>query len=271
MITLYAIAALPLTAQALAPLGDPPRQAVALEFLKPALDVSGIAFPTTINRLDLRFQAGSAVVTAALPFSFAFVENAFGGSQESTLVGNIALGVDVSPSGTTIGSMDILLPTTSGGGDDDGAGATAFAIVGDYDDLERYLQDAITVRATIGRRWHKDRGLGGRIAGRFAGLVPTQGGGDPEVFFDYAGQLGYDGGSWTVGGVFSGRYLITEEDFLFGRNVLGFDAAAGVRIGTSFRPALLLHLPLDPDMADVIGPSVGLRLEFAFGAAVAAP
>lgn len=254
-------------AQVLRPAADPPPSAFALELMRPALNRDAIGADlgllTTVQRYSLRVTAGAVVITAALPVSIVSVPDA---DFTSTLVGNLSAGLELRPDQPVIAGFEVLIPTAGGGGDDDGDFAVVAGFAADYPDLETYFQDVLSVRGTMGYRWRSPSGLVFRLAARPSVLIPTGDlSGDPELFVDYAAQLDYAAGKWTVGAAFNGRVLVTEENFFFGRVVHTMDLGAVWALSDRFHPGAVLRLPLDGDLGDLVGPSLGLLLEVPLG------
>jgi hypothetical protein len=138
-------------------------------------------------------------------------------------------------------------------------------VLGDFVDFEAYVEDIWTIRGTLGYRHRAPNHVAVRVALRPTLMSPTgDNTGDSELFLDYGVQVGYESDQVRVGAAFNGRAWVTESDLDFGeRTVHEFGLGAAMTFGR-FRPGLLLRVPLDRDVTELVNPSLGAKLELTF-------
>ncbi|MGH7538328.1 MAG: hypothetical protein ACREMF_06820 [Gemmatimonadales bacterium] len=244
-------------AQVLSPSGDPSPKAVFLDILKPMFEGGGLTFLTTIDELGVRWQLGELVLVGEFPLVHAKQK---GATQGSTVIGNPYFGMATNPRGSFIGELGVRLPIASVSGD--AFLAPSVGLIGDYTEFEAYFSDLLTIRGIAGYRFRKAGGLAVRTALRPTFVIPTSGG-EPELFLDYAFQVGYEKDRAGLGAAINGRAIVTQNLSLGERTVHDLSLGAAVAFGR-LRPGVLVRLPLENDLSQVLNASVGVKLEVAF-------
>lgn len=150
----------------------------------------------------------------------------------------------------------VRLPTTS---ESKGAAATV-GIFSDLNRWEAFLPKVFSIVPAVNYRYVDAQGLGIRLRGAPSVDIPTEEGGDAEVYGLYAIQFIYlgSGGEATLG--VSGRILLTEDDLDFGQRSLHELDASVTLAGTKVRPGLQLRIPIDDDYQDFVDAVFGLQL-----------
>ena len=231
------------------------RPSIALEVQKPSFADGDFSFATGAAFLSARVPAGHIVLIGELPAAFGSISDA-----SSTVIGNPYLGLETG--GTeVVGELGMRLPIANVSGDDDFA--TGVGVFSDFDRLEAFTEDLMSVRAAVrfDRRDAGGFGFGGTMAPAL--FIPTNDG-DAELFVGYAARASYAWAGASVGAEFSGRLLVTEGDLNFGeRTVHQVALGAGVDLGP-WRPGAYFRLPLDRDLTDTVNHVFGLSLALRF-------
>jgi hypothetical protein len=248
-------------AQLLQPWGDAAPRGASLDLFRPAFNGGGTSTLTTINQLNLRWRVGSVALVAELPFVIAKADGATSGA---TLMGNPFLGVASNPSSAWIGELGIRIPVVKVSSPEADFAQTV-GVFGDFTDFEAYANDILTTRATFGYRHRTPNHVAVRVALRPTLMSPTGDNmGDSELFLDYGAQVGYESDRVRVGAAFNGRAWATESDLSFGeRTVHELGLGAAMTFGR-FRPGLLLRVPLDRDLTEMVSTALGVKLELTF-------
>ena len=199
-------------------------------------------------------------VEAELPLARASVP---GGIEASSLrIGNPYLGLRFRSAGKTVGGrFGVRLPLSSAGSSF-GSQALQVGTLADFDRLEAFLPKVFSVRGAVEVT---QRSTNGFIAGLAAGptfLISTEGG-DPEVFGDYGGRIGYETSKAYVSAELTGRLVVSESGNLAERTAHQVGAAVELRPGR-VRPHLRLRLPLDKNYRDQVGLIVGAGISVVF-------
>lgn len=245
-------------AQVLQPWGDPAPRAVSVDVLRPAFDGGGTSLLTTINQLGVRWRVGRVVLVGELPVVIAKVDGAPSGA---TLLGNPFVGVATNPDSPLFGEVGVRIPVVRISTGQEGIAAEV-GILGDFADFEAYGEDIVAIRATGGVRYRSPEHLVVRAALRPTLMVPiNEMGSEAELFLDYAFQAGYEETRFTAGIVYNGRLLITEPDLALGERTIPELGLGGSIILGRWRPGVVIRLPLDDELSEVVRPSVGLKLE----------
>jgi hypothetical protein len=143
--------------------------------------------------------------------------------------------------------------------------ATQMGLLGDFlERAEAFLPDVLTVVAGGNYRYKSSDGFALRL--RLAPLLwigtGDNSGMDPELFFLYAVQIGYEDQTVAVGGGLSGRYGATIEDADFGERSFH---QLGLYMNFDFGgwgPGVQLRVPLDEDLGDFLDPTLSLSVSF---------
>ena len=239
---------------------------IALEILKPNFEgEDNTTFTTSALFLSLRFPVAEKVVLVAeLPFAHGGFDSDFGDSESESTIGNPYLGLEIRGRNSPVfAEIGFRAPLAS----EDNFGSIV-GLFSDIDRLEAFLADFLPINGMINYR-HKDAsGFAFRLRGGATFFINT----DKQEFEDasesyigYSAQLGYESDQVSVGGGFTGRALLTEEDLDYGErsfHQLGFVASIGLG---EVRPGAYIRLPLDDDLKEtldfVFGLNLGIRLK----------
>ena len=235
---------------------------VRADFLKPFFKgdggpqfLSGVVFVSASTQAGklLRIEADVPLVRAGFTI---------GEITESSLrIGNPYLGARIHRAdGLASGYLGVRLPLA--GEPETPAGWMAYEVGADSDpdQWEAFLPNVFTARAGAELRSVSPSGL---LIGAKLGpsvLVPSEGGGDPELFADYGVQGGYEGSAIRATIGVTGRLLATESDLSLAERT--FHMATGtleLRRGR-IRPSLLFRMPLDQSMRQSLNATVGFGL-----------
>jgi hypothetical protein len=247
-------------AQVLQPWNEPAIKSVSLDALRPTFDGGGTSALTTIDQISFHWPLGGLVLNVEFPFVNAKVD---GASSGALLIGNPLVGASTAPSSSFIGDVGVRIPVVSVSTPERGF-AQFVGVLGDFMDLEAYGEDLLSVRATAGYRHRSPNHIGVRVALRPTFVAPVgSNSGDSELFLDYGVQGGYETDQASFGITFTGRALVTEPGSIGERTVHDLALGGSMTFG-QFRPGLLVRVPLESDLGDVLQYSVGLKLEVAF-------
>jgi hypothetical protein len=249
------------SAQVLQPWSEPAIKSISLDALRPAFEGGGTSTLTTVDQLSFRWPVGAMVLTAELPFVNAKVDGAPSGAL---LIGNPFLGASTAPTASFIGDFGVRIPIVSASTPERGF-AQAVGVLADFMDLEAYGEDLLSIRATAGYRYRAPSHLGMRVALRPTLVKPvgSSSGADSELFLDYGVQGGYETARASFGITFTGRALLTEPGSIGERTVHDLALGGSMTFG-QFRPGVLVRVPLESDIGDLLKYSVGLKLEVVF-------
>jgi hypothetical protein len=236
-------------------LPDATDKGIGVEFLKPFFsDSDGISFFSTTQTISGRFRVSDkAILVTELPFSSFRIDS---GDSEFAL-GNPYLGLIVNNSKKSYFlEAGLRVPLAS----DDKFGSFLVGLYSDYDRLEAYRPDMVSIIIKNNYLKRNDSGFILRLVGGLSFWVPTDDGGETEVLFDYGGHAGYDGTKIQVFGGFTGRLVITEADLNFSeRTIHQFGVFARYK-SKNVHPGLLFKIPLDSILNDNVNIIMGLNL-----------
>jgi hypothetical protein len=248
------------TGQVLLPWGEPTNRSVSLDMVRPAFDGGGTSTLTTINQLGARWRVGSVVLIGQLPFVNAKVD---GASSGALLIGNPFFGAGTSSTGRFFGDIGVRIPVVSAS-TAERQFAELVGLIGDWQDLEAYLEDVLTIRGTAGYRYRAANHFGMRAALRPTLAAPVGGnGGDSELFLDYGIQGGYETDRASAGLTFTGRALVTESGSIGERTVHDVALGGSMTFGR-FRPGVLIRVPIENDVGNALSTSLGITLQLTF-------
>lgn len=248
------------SAQVLQPWSEPAIRGLTLDALRPAFEGGGTSGLTTVDQLSLHWPVKSVVLVAEFPFVNA---KADGAPTGAFLIGNPFVGVAMAPSSALIADFGVRIPIVSAS-TAERQFAQDVGVLGDFTDLEAYGEDLLSIRATAGYRYRSPSHLGMRFALRPTFVAPIgSNSADSELFLDYGVQGGYDTDRASFGVTFTGRALVTESGSIGDRTVHDLALGGSMTFG-QFRPGLLVRVPLEKDLGDLLKYSVGLKLEVVF-------
>jgi hypothetical protein len=239
------------------------RIVVRADFLKPFFKgddyqfLSGAAFLSGSGAVGrtVRVEADLPLVRAGLKFPSL-------PSESSMRLGNPYLGVRLHAPGRSLsGYLGMRVPLASDPSTSASEAAMGIGAIVDPDRLEAFLSHVFTVRGGIELR---SVSPGGLLLGAKLGpslLISTRGvGADPELFADYGLQAGYEGAAVRATVEITGRLLATESDLsLAERTEHVISGMVQLRRGW-IRPSLLLRVPLDQGVRELLKTTVGFGL-----------
>lgn len=235
---------------------------VRADFLKPFFKGDGgPQFLTGVAFISASAAAGKLLrIEADVPLVRAGFTN--GEIKESSLrIGNPYLGARIhSADGLASGYLGVRLPLASEPQTPAGGLAYQVGFLSDPDQWEAFLPNVFTARAglELGSVFPSGLLIGAKLGPSV--MVPSEGGGDPELFADYGVQGGYEGAAIRATIGVTGRLLATESDLTLTERT--FHMATGtleLRRGR-IRPSLLFRVPLDQSMRESISATVGFGL-----------
>jgi hypothetical protein len=155
------------------------------------------------------------------------------------------------------GEVGVRVPTAGSG-----EGATT-GIASDLTRSDAFFSDVLSAHASLNVRHVTSRGLSGRLRLGPLFAIPTQGGGDPEVFAIYSGQVGYERAAYRLGVALSARTILTGDfGSLSDRSDTQAEFHADFGSGRA-RPGLELKFPLG-GLGDVVPVVAGLSLGLSY-------
>ena len=132
------------------------------------------------------------------------------------------------------------------------------------DRFEAFAPDVLSIVGAFNYRYRSGQGFGARVRAAPILDIPTQDGGDPELFVLYSLTAWFESDIIGAGGGFSGRALLTEDGGSVGQRTLHqLGLFANLKFGR-WHPGAQLRLPLDDDLSQLINLvfslSIGFRL-----------
>ena len=237
------------------------RPSVLVETLFPNFDGGGTDFPTWTWFAATRLPLGSTkMFVGELPYSHGQIDNG-GSTGGQGSIGNPYLGIEYAPkpSGLLV-ELGMRIPLAND------EKLLPF-IVGYYTDAERqeaFVPDQLTVR--LGLHYHHAANAASPIAYDVrvtpSAWISTSDGfvGESEMYVGYGAWLRYEGQTARVGGGLTGRWNATNDGADFGEaSVHQLDLGADFLAG-SVRPGVMVKLPLDDDLTNVLGSVVGVTV-----------
>ncbi|MCI0404699.1 MAG: hypothetical protein L0209_01270, partial [candidate division Zixibacteria bacterium] len=236
----------------------------------------GVTFTTSNWYLSGRFAfTENFAAVAELPFAHGGVEtleftgnfDSLGnpifasGTESDNVLGNPYLGVEFHfPNSSFSMELGGRPPLGSLGITEEGELSSFLAFFTDYDRFEAFFPDLVFATWKVGLSHTSPTGLITRFRLGPSFMASTAGG-EPELFADYSAQGGYQGNTFTFWTGLTGRAILTEGDLSFGERTVHQFGLSGHFTAGRFIPGLLLRLPMDADLDDV--------LDFVFGFNVA--
>jgi hypothetical protein len=252
----------PVAAQDLWP--EPRREAtVDFEWVRPRIDGTDLGTFAGLYRLSVAVPVDAkARAVVVVPYTVADIESPFA-EDENAALGNIYVGAEIGPPGGTLtGQLGAYLPTTP----DDAYDPAILGFLGDFDRLEAYLPNSLSMRAGIQYRRTDPGGIlyGFRFGG--SGIAPTGGGGgSAELIIDYGLIFGVQTEWLRLAATVDGRFGATAGAGIplgdLTVHQAGFEA---VLLGWRVEPRLIVRVPMDEQL-DGVGPMVGVGLTARLG------
>jgi hypothetical protein len=232
---------------------------LGIEFLKPDFTESANTSFATFSLLGTfryRIDAGLAAVVQ-MPLSKWDSESQF--SDGETAFGNLFLGLQGKDSTSPVfWEVGVWFPTAP----EDNQNALLVGFLSDLNRWEAFLSDVISPMIGVGYSKTGVSGTGARLRLAPSIFIPTEDGGDPEVFSFYSGHFTYQGPQAEFLAGLSGRIWLTVDDADLGeRTFHQFDLALIFK-AQQFRPGLTFLVPLDEGLfgSDIVDFVFGIQL-----------
>lgn len=251
------VAAVAILSSAFAPLAaqmpwtaNLPQRGVALDILRPKMQGGGTSLTSFAVYASGRFPVGGMRIRFELPYSRLSVT---GGVGSSSTIGNPYIGIETGGEKGLGFEAGVRAPLAS-----ETEFASEFGPLSDITRFEAFVPNALTVVTRA--RWHF-QDVGGFTFDAGGGpslLIPTKGGGDPEVILHHHMSAGYTGPDVWTAIAFGGWTFITEDIGGVGeRTINEIGASVGIARG-QVRPALHVIAPLDDGYNSQVGIVIGL-------------
>lgn len=247
--------------------------AVAQNHLMPATPAKGFWLEASHpNFKDLDVTLGSTVWFASgrlpltsnlrgvaeVPFAYAEMDDV--ATEGNSVLGNPYLGLELEASSGILLEAGARLPVTTA---DENSFADMVGALAEPYRGEAFQLDVVPLYAGVNVMRALPSGFGFRARGGLMSAIYT---GDDDLqetnhFLDYGALGTYQIDRARFGAGVSGRWNASADEGDFGDNSLHrLGLSADVR-ARGVRPGITLHVPLDEDYRDVVGPSVGLYLQ----------
>ncbi len=232
---------------------------VGLRYLRPFFEGDDdLTVLSGVYDLSVSIPVGSKFhLVGSLPFSTFDSGN---GSGESD-IGDIYVGLQIqrkpSDERSSVTSLGVFLPTAPS----DGSEATFLGLFTNFYELQKYLPDVLTLYGNYAFRSSKPGGaiFGFEIGPNF--LIPTEDGGDSELFLHYGLTAGFQMTQLAIIGEFAGIAVITEDVDDFGDRLTHVLAFGAQWTGNRLRPGIFYKLYLDEDLSDSVDGVLGIKLD----------
>ena len=128
-------------------------------------------------------------------------------------------------------------------------------------ELQKYLPDVLTLYGNYAFRSSKPGGaiFGFEIGPNF--LIPTEDGGDSELFLHYGLTAGFQMTQLAIFAELAGIAIITEDVDDFGDRLSHVIAFGAQWTGSRLRPGVFYKLYLDEDLSDSVDGVLGIKLD----------
>ena len=239
---------------------QPAGASVSVEWIKPDFAVGGTTFLSSAAFFSGRFVFAQRVrLIGELPVAHLGIDR-IEGQETFTDVGNPYVGFELlipnAPVWIEAGARASLVD------DDDQAGVAGVAA--DFDRLEAFLTDVVSVQA-LGNYRYRRESFSVRVRLGPSVLFNTMRNDSEDVFLLYAGQGWYDTGAVRVGGGLTGRYLLNADGADFSDRIFNQATLVVLADFDPLFPGLLLRAPLGDNLGDLYDFAVGLQLTAGIG------
>jgi hypothetical protein len=242
---------------------------IHLEALRPGIPLINLSNTSFAYFLSGQIQMGEGLqIRAEVPFMYYKLDDKQQyyepQTEAQTDFGNPYLGLNVgNPDNGLQGEFGIRVPVI-----DNNSEVTEIGILTDpVERMEAFVPDLLPIYLGGNYRYRSSNGFGMRLR-----MVPVfwlwvndRSDADPEVFVQYSAQAWYEDKKVGVGGGFSGRVILTEDELDIGeRTFHQFGFFANYTFG-SVMPGFQVRFPLDGNLKDErwpgsIGPSYSLSI-----------
>lgn len=250
-----------------------PGSSFRVEYIAPTFtDLGFISYSGGVMVASVRLQSSEETYfVAELPFAWTTIRYSFiginpltggfdmktSGASSSSLV-NVTIGLE-SVSAVSTGRFRVTLPLVKENSNAVGAG-----ILGDYPNLDRYLPKTIVLSG--GYMYHPAvaEGFHVLVGVNPAVWIPMRGqGSSAELLLDYGGGAALSRSWLSVGLIMEGRTVLTGGGFGAGNFRHHLSIQADITVG-SFRPGMLVRIPVERDFSGAVTSTLGFRLGVLF-------
>lgn len=240
----------------------------AIEFLKPDFQESiKTTEGTSVLYFSGQYKLSDGIrIVGELPIAHGEFQSDFMFSssfrKNQTAIGNPYVGIILNKNDSPLnGQIGVRLPVF----DEDKFVAATVGLVTDFDRVEAFLHDIVTISGKINYRSTGESNLVAVLGVGPTVWLNTKDLADEsmELWLDYGGKIGYKTDSFTVMGGISGRFNPTEKDLAFGERSFH---QGGITVSVPFGRTLLgahLRVPID-DLGDTIDFILGVNFAFLF-------
>jgi hypothetical protein len=234
---------------------------IAYEFLKPDFEnIEDLTFLTSAMFLSGRFMTSTSIcIVGEIPFVNYGRDSESGESFSESAFGNPYLGLEFhSDKSHIFGEFGFRLPMAP---KDENQSAL---IIGAYTDfierVEAFIPEIISFNALINYSIVNESNLGIRIRGGFTGWIPRGDRDESEWFLVYGVHGGYQTEEINILLGLSGRFWLSSEGTEFSDSIFHqFVVTTNFSVG-SIQPGLILKLPLNENLQDMINLVFGVSL-----------
>jgi len=201
--------------------------------------------------------SGGLNLVAAIPVNAMSAD----GLDGQTAVGDVYVGIQTrsaSPDRSTTFSLGVNLPTAS----EDDFFAAILGLNTNFHEFRRSLPDVLTIYTNFA---HQIRPSTGPLFGFEIGpevLIPTEDGGDAEVFAHYGVKGGVQLSNVALFAELLGIAIISEDVEDFGDRFNHSIDFGAQMTGYTVNPGIFYLLPLDKDQRDSLDGVLGLKVDF---------
>lgn len=219
-------------------------------------EAEDIGFLTLGNYLNAQYPlSGSLALIAEVPFALANYD----GESEFAL-GNIGIGLNYFRPGSKFkGELYVGIPTASE------KEAGFFGVFSDLTErISAYNTTSMPIRLMGNFLNYPEKGFIYRIRYGFELAVATDEDQDTELLFGLSALAGYAFSGGMVQGGLSTISIISESDLEFSERVIESFVLNGEFNVGSFRPGVVLRIPIDKDFREIVDLGIGLSLAVLF-------
>ena len=138
--------------------------------------------------------------------------------------------------------------------------ASLFGVVTDIDRFEAFSPEAIPITLKFGYRNVSSSNIYSNLLAGFVGIFTTDSRSENELYVDYGGVIGYDLPALRLTAGLSGRWLVSQPGLELNDHVVHHVTLAANTVMSTFRPGILVRMPIGEDFDQVIAIVVGLTL-----------
>jgi hypothetical protein len=240
-----------------------PNSHLALEWLKPVLDErDAVSFFTSSFVLSGRAVLSDRLrLVGEIPVSHVRLDADLARSSSmsaSTEVGNPYLGVEIYGSDPSVFvETGLRLPALNS----EDLVPASFGAVSDLNRLGAYVVDQVPLQVLLNYHWTPSASnFALRLRGGPELFVPVADGQGGNMILTYGAQGWYTGARVRVGVGATGRLNVTQEQAAFGERTLHHVGATVQGLFASVRPGLLIRVPADAELSDVLDAVIGITV-----------